>query len=218
MHLPTAMRAAPALRPALPALQMVVSGGKPANEVQCTVALVKNIVGTGVLTLPAGISRLSDGGAASTDSLGVALLLMVAFAALNAVGFLLVGEACAATQQKSYVGAWRETIGQRSSFLPALASLFLCFLAAVACAEVIGDVATDSLAGALGLDYADLSRNAVLVAIAAGVLTPLCLLPSLAPLGTASVLGVVGIGPQLRGKSPPTLSEHGALSASLDHL
>ena len=55
MHLPTAMRAAPALRPALPALQMVVSGGKPANEVQCTVALVKNIVGTGVLTLPAGI-------------------------------------------------------------------------------------------------------------------------------------------------------------------
>ena len=114
----------PLLRPAAfpPLISAVISTGKPANEVQCTIALVKNIVGTGVLTLPAGISRLSDGGAASSDSLGFALVLMVAFAALNAFGFLLVGEACAATKQGSYVGAWRETIGPRTSFLPALAS------------------------------------------------------------------------------------------------
>ena len=45
-------------------------------------------------TPPAGTSRLADGGAASRESLGFALVLMVAFAALNAVGFLLVGEAC----------------------------------------------------------------------------------------------------------------------------
>ena len=83
---------------------------------------------------------------------------------------------------------------------------------------MIGDVATDCLAGLLGLEYESLSHSVVraceyllrlcaclcgfvfvfvlqvLGAVAAGVLLPLCLLPSLAPLGTASVLGVAGIG------------------------
>ena len=172
---------------------MVVAGGKPANQVQCTIALVKNIVGSGVLTLPAGISRLSDNGADSSESLGLAALFLLGFGVLNGLGFLLIGEACAATSQGSYVGAWRETIGKRTSFIPALSSLFLCFLAAVACASVIGDVATDILSGLLGQDYDSLSRNGVLTAISAAILTPLCLLPSLAPLGTASVLGVLGI-------------------------
>ena len=43
-----------------------------ASEQQCTVALCKNIVGTGVLTLPAGVSHLSDAGASSSDALIVA--------------------------------------------------------------------------------------------------------------------------------------------------
>ena len=173
---------------------MIASGGtKPANQLQCTVALVKNIVGTGVLTLPAGISRLSDSGAASDEALGLAAFLLFAFGSLNGLGFLLIGEACAATSQGSYVGAWRETIGPRFSFVPALASLFLCLLVSVACVSVIADVGTDVLAGLLGTEYDALDHNAVLAAFSAAVLTPLCLLPSLAPLGTASIFGVVGI-------------------------
>ena len=94
--------------------------GPPANELQCTVALVKNIVGTGVLTLPAGIARLSDGrldglplaGAAEdggqllSTELTTGVALIIGFAVLNAAGFLLVGQACAETDQGSYVGAW----------------------------------------------------------------------------------------------------------------
>ena len=157
------------------------------------VALVKNIVGTGVLTLPAGISRLSDGGAYSSDVLGLATLLLITFGLLNGIGFLLIGEACAATSQGSYVGAWRETIGQRFSFVPALMSLFLCFVSSVACVSVIADVGTDVLAGLLGANYDAINHDAVLAAFSACVLTPLCLLPSLAPLGTASIFGVFGI-------------------------
>ena len=34
---------------------------------QATFNLVKNVVGTGVLTLPSGVARLSDGGASSLE-------------------------------------------------------------------------------------------------------------------------------------------------------
>ena len=176
-----------------PLTMVVPSTAKPATQVQCTVALVKNIVGTGVLTLPAGISRLSDGGAASTEALTLASILMLTFGALNALGFLLIGEACAATSQKSYVGAWRKSIGEGTSFVPALTSLFLCFLGAVACATVIEELGTDLVAGFMHVSFDSVSKTSVLAAFSTAVLTPLCLLPSLAPLGSASVLGVLGI-------------------------
>ena len=196
-------------------LSMVVrsGSGKPATQLQCTVALVKNIVGTGVLTLPAGISRLSDGGASSSDSLTLAASLLLGFGVLNGFGFLLIGEACAATSQKSYVGAWRETLGARTSFIPALTSLFLCFLAAVSCCTVIEDVGTDIIASLSGIDLESLSREGVLVAFSAGVLTPLCLLPSLAPLGSASILGVAGI--LLTGSSMATRLLDGSYAAPM---
>ena len=46
--------------------------------------------------------------------------MMVVFGAMNGLGFLLIGEACAVTSQRSYVGAWRETIGQGTSFILAV--------------------------------------------------------------------------------------------------
>ena len=134
------------------------SGGG-ASESQCVVALVKNIVGTGVLTLPAGVSRLSDNGMASSDALAVALALGILIGVLNTYGFVLVGEACSATGEASYVGAWRKTLGAQAAFLPALASLLLCFTAGVSCATVIADTFTDLLTGAFALGDGELSAH-----------------------------------------------------------
>ena len=92
---------------------------------------------------------------------------MLAFGALNAFGFLLIGETCAATNQASYVGAWRETVGTRSSFVPALASLLLCFLAAVACAEAAAEIGADILTSVLHVAPTGISRVEVLLAISA---------------------------------------------------
>lgn len=192
------MLAVASIRSTLPMLRsasmsMVISSGKPANELQCTVALVKNIVGSGVLTLPAGISQLSDRGSSSDDVLSLSLVLLVVFGFLNGLGFLLIGEACAATNEGSYVGAWRSSVGKGTAWVPALCSLCLTFLATVGCATVIGDVGTDLVAGFTGATFDDLNRNSVLAGFATTCLLPLCLLPSLAPLGSASVLGVVGL-------------------------
>lgn len=171
---------------------VVAVAGPSASESQCTVALIKNIVGTGVLTLPAGVARLTDSGATPAEAIALAVPLLLLFGALNAWGFLLIGRVCVETEQPSYVGAWTSTLGPRLAALPAVASLLLCSTAAIACATVIADTGTDLLAALFALPAADVSRAAVLFGCAASVLTPLCLLPSLAPLGTASYFGVAG--------------------------
>lgn len=171
---------------------VVAVAGPSASESQCTVALIKNIVGTGVLTLPAGVARLTDSGATPAEAIALAVPLLLLFGALNAWGFLLIGRVCVETEQPSYVGAWTSTLGPRLAALPAVASLLLCSTAAIACATVIADTGTDLLAALFALPAADVSRTAVLFGCAASVLTPLCLLPSLAPLGTASYFGVAG--------------------------
>ena len=154
--------------------------------------LVKNIVGTGVLTLPAGVARLSDGGLSSPEALGLSALLLVAFGAMNAWGFALLGEACARTGATTYAGVWRASLGPRYAAVPAVASLFLTFTASVACLSVIADGATDLCSALTGIDYFALPRDAILVALVGAVLAPICSLRSLAPLATPSKIGVVG--------------------------
>ena len=136
------------------------------------------------------------------QALGGASVLLAVFGALSAWGFYLIGEVCARTANDggssgvdvdvSYAAAWRATLGPSSAWIPSAASLLLCFTASVACATVIGDTATDLIAGALDVPYATMPRNGILLAITALVLLPLCLLRSLAPLSAASLLGVAG--------------------------
>ena len=87
------------------------------------------VVGTGVLSLPAGMGRLSETGASSSEVLTLATLATVLFGAINAASFLLIGDCCKRTGQASYVGAWKGIMGPQAAFLPALASLLLCFTA-----------------------------------------------------------------------------------------
>ena len=170
------------------------SAPPPAASTQFSASanLVKNIVGTGVLTLPAGVARLSDGGLSSPEALGLSALLLVAFGAMNAWGFALLGEACARTGATTYAGVWRASLGPRYAAVPAVASLFLTFTASVACLSVIADGATDLCSALTGIDYFALPRDAILVALVGAVLAPICSLRSLAPLATPSKIGVVG--------------------------
>ena len=57
----------------------------------------------------------------------------------------------------------------------------------------MADTATDLIAGYLHVEYGSVARTSVLAAISALVLFPVCCLPSLAPLGTASLVGVGGV-------------------------
>jgi len=159
--------------------------------------LAKNIIGAGVLALPAGGARVvgdaESAGLDSSTALAAMVLLFAFFCGLNALGFYLVGEVCERTGARTYQSAWRKTLGEGLAWVPSAASLICCFTGAVACASVVGDTAAELLASAAGVPMAALGREAVLCGLSGTVLLPLCLLPSLAPLAFASLLGLLGI-------------------------
>jgi len=159
--------------------------------------LAKNIIGAGVLALPAGAAQLI--GEAQSDgidpSVAVAalVLLFCVFGALNAFGFYLVGEVCAWTGARSYQSAWSRTMGEDLAWVPSMASLICCLMGTVACTSLIGDTARDLVAAATGTALGAWGSDFLLWGLSGGVLLPLCLLPSLGPLAFASLLGLAGV-------------------------
>ena len=76
--------------------------------------LVKSIVGAGVLSLPAGIAAF--GNAPSAVLPAVALICIIG--GFSAYGFSLIGRVCSYTGGKSYRGAWSESVGDETSWIP----------------------------------------------------------------------------------------------------
>lgn len=76
--------------------------------------LVKSIVGAGVLSLPAGIAAF--GNAPSAVLPAVALICMIG--GFSAYGFSLIGRVCSYTGGQSYRGAWSESVGDETSWIP----------------------------------------------------------------------------------------------------
>jgi len=169
------------------------SADDAAPVLQTSFNLVKNIAGSGVLALPTGVSKLAEGGTTIEQAALVSFSLFLFFGILNALGFYLIGEVCAKTRTDTYVSAWKATVGEGTTWLPAIASLFLCFTGSVACTTVIGDTFTDLATAAANVPYGSVPHEQIVVGIVAFVLLPLCLLPSLAPLASASLIGVIGI-------------------------
>lgn len=62
-----------------------------------TANIANSIVGFAVLTLPTGMERLSDNGMATSEALGVGVVLLLVFGTLNAWTFTLIAEACERT-------------------------------------------------------------------------------------------------------------------------
>ena len=160
---------------------------------QTSINLVKSIVGAGALTLPSGLAYLMETGASPAMAMAIGVALVLSFGVFSAYGFYLIGESCAKSGAKTYQEVWSTMVGRESSWLPAVASLTLCGTGAVGCLAVIGDTFADVLSALLSLPADTFDPHALLSGISLALLLPLCMLPSLAPLSIASLLGVVGI-------------------------
>ena len=77
--------------------------------------VVKGIVGAGVLSLPAGIAAFGNAPSAALP----AVVLIAVIGALSAYGFGLTGRVCAITKATTYRSAWSESLGAKSSWIPA---------------------------------------------------------------------------------------------------
>ena len=79
-------------------------GPRLSSTPQSIFNLAKNIVGSGVLALPAGAAAVCP--RSSSRSIGAAIGLVALLGALSAYCFALVGRACAALGVTTYREAW----------------------------------------------------------------------------------------------------------------
>lgn len=146
--------------------------------------LAKNLVGSGVLSLPAGVAAFSSNPAA----LGPALLMVVLAAILSAYGFFLVGRVCEETKTSTFGTAWEKTLS-RGAWVPQVVCILECLGGSVIYAMVLGDVFSSLLQGSF-LPAALCSRTGMILAVAV-VLFPLCCLRSFNQLAKFSLLGTI---------------------------
>jgi amino acid permease len=193
----------------------VTNGGvaKRGTIPKLTISLVKSIVGSGILALPAGIAALGD----SPDVIPVALVVILLIGAINAYFFSLIGQVCEWTNATSYRDAWDRTVGaetsnqaahhqdedinkllhsdaiQRTPASSQVVAVVVALKTALACLAYSMILADSFHALGIAAGLVDMSRTQALLSITVGALLPLCLLKDLTALTPFSLLGIIGM-------------------------
>eukprot|EP00536_Pseudo-nitzschia_multiseries_P008476 jgi/Psemu1/198181/e_gw1.215.73.1 len=146
--------------------------------------LLKNIVGSGGLSIPGGIAAFANAPSAIIPSLFVVLVLGI----VNAYSFSLLGRICAITKSPTYSEAWERTVGRRYGSRSQL------FVDCVVFGKAI--LGTWSFSIIIASTCTPLVRyispDVVLVTITLFVLLPLCLSQRLGSLSVFSAIGTLG--------------------------
>jgi len=153
-----------------------------------TVNLLKAIVGSGVLSLPVGIAAFSS----SRKALIPALVMLSVIGTLSAYCFAMVGRVCVATGTNTWGAAWKETVGEKSAWIPSSFVAILCASASLQYTMVIGDSFAPIFAQAC-LPKLIASRSGAIALVTALCTLPLSLLPNLEMLKYTSFLGIGGL-------------------------
>mmetsp|Transcript_31379 Transcript_31379/g.77621 ORF Transcript_31379/g.77621 Transcript_31379/m.77621 type:complete len:490 (-) Transcript_31379:480-1949(-) len=152
------------------------SGGGTMSVSASSVALMKNIVGGGLLALPAGMAAAQ--GTGFVPAIGVCTVSAI----LSGYTYWTIGEAVQATGATDFKSLWDKTLGKKSSWVINSTIICLAFSAVVMYGCFLGD-----LISAL---VPSLTRTSALVGVTAAVLLPLCLQRDLSALSFTSYTGI----------------------------
>lgn len=171
------------------------AGGNAANSeegkmapLSATLNLVKNIMGSGVLSLAAGVAAFSNNPSAWFPA---AALLVTPLGLLSGYSFFLWGKLCEETGSDSVGEAWATRIGSKSGALISLSCTLECFVGCVLYTMILGDACHLLLGGAVPSFLSSRSSSILLLSIF--VLYPLSRVKNLAPLAKFSMIGTVGL-------------------------
>ncbi|CAJ1388164.1 unnamed protein product [Effrenium voratum] len=170
--------------PARVALCSAGSEEPPASVRAASLNLAKNLVGSGILSLPAGVAAFSS----SSRALPLALAVLALCATLSAYTFYVIGKVCQQTETSTFGAAWEKSL-KSGKWIPQCICIFECLGGAVVYAMVLGDVFSGLLQSA-PVPALLASRSTVILVISA-VLFPLCCLRSFAQLAKFSLLGTL---------------------------
>jgi len=171
----------------------LVFGGREPDQLsgfwQSVVNLVKNLVGSGMLSLSFALAAWCGSGSAMEPS----VLLLVACGAMSTYGFALIGDCCDIAGEGSYQGAWSTSVSFQTRWIPGLACFGKVVFTEISYSMILGDCFSDILAstGAFSSLSHWYMRALTILTITLVFLLPLCSLKSLAPLAKFSFLGVL---------------------------
>lgn len=149
--------------------------------------LFKNIVGSGVLALAAGVAAFSGSPLALLPSLAI----LLAVGAASAYTFSTIARVGAATGGTTYRETWAKVFGEKTAFITDATTIFMCAAAGLSYSIIIGD-SFASIAKLAGFTGVLASPNAWIVFLSTFVLLPLSLLRDLSALAIGSVVGTAG--------------------------
>jgi len=150
--------------------------------------LVKNIVGAGILALPAGVAAFSD----APSALVPATALLLVAAAVSAYTFAMIGRCCKLTGTDTFREAWAKAIGEKNAWVMSLTSTGNTGLGCLMFSIILADAAA-SLFTALGAPALLTCRSWALLAVTGGILLPLCFLESCDAFKYTSLAGACGL-------------------------
>jgi len=169
--------------------------------------LLKNIVGSGGLSIPGGIAAFANSPSAMWPSVAVIWIMGIA----NAYSFSLIGRICAITKSHSYSMAWDRTVGRRygSKYQLFVDSVVFgkAILGTWSFSIIIASTCTplyrwllENLPDVFGITSShdgnnvsqSVSPSGVLVVITLFLLLPICLSQQLASLSIFSAIGTLG--------------------------
>lgn len=157
-----------------------------ANEI---INLIKNIVGSGGLSLPAAMAAFGN----APSVILPAIIVILIMGLINAYSFSLLGRICAVTKSKTYSLAWDRTVGRRHgpkyNVYVNMVVTGKAILGTWSFSIIIASTCQPLLQW---MGFSDLTKAQVLLLITAVILLPLCLLERLQSLVCFSMIGSVG--------------------------
>ena len=149
--------------------------------------LAKNIVGSGVLALAAGIAAFSGSKLALLPSMCILLFT----GALSAYTYSLIARVGSAVGSSTYRETWTKVFSEKTAFIPDLTVIFMTLVAGLAYSIIVGDMFS-GISKLAGLPTALTSPNAWIGILSVAVLLPLSLMRDLSSLAVGSIIGTAG--------------------------
>ncbi len=165
----------------------VVAPAGSATVGSSIINLSKNIVGSGVLALAAGVAAFS----ASPLAIVPALALLLFLGGVSGYSFSLIARVGDEMGTDTYKDTWAKIFGSRLSIIPALTIAFKTYVGGLSYSIILGD-SFASIASLVGAPTLLRSSNFWICALSAFVLLPLSLLRDLSSLAIGSVIGTAG--------------------------
>jgi len=166
---------------------MAASASSGSSVSTSVVNLAKNIVGSGVLALAAGIASFSSAPTAIVPALALLLFL----GSVSGYSFSLIARVGDEVGASTYRDTWAKVFGEKLAIIPALTTVFKTYVGGLSYAIIVGD-SFKSIASLAGAPAVLQSSNAWIILLSAFVLLPLSLMRDLSSLAVGSIIGTAG--------------------------